>query len=157
MRFFGLIASSGEAEDYMQAAAEALEKGPQPGEEVLSFLSETADPIYQDPFFRENMLALHQGWAIDAERVTPAGGLRGWLGRLLHRPVSRVLSPQWEQAGAFHGAVVRVLDSMLHRLLGRMAELDARLASPEQVALARRVEQLESELADLRHRMGGEE
>jgi hypothetical protein len=143
--------------------------------------SATEELFMGDGYLAENVGVMRASWEISPWSVVPGG--TGIAGRAftLGQQVARRLTwwhtqPQAAQASRFNAAVVRATDALLARVLRmaqRIHELEAthseprlrgfeeqlRLAREEQLRLAQRVVQLESELAALRltdHRRGAD-
>lgn len=123
-----------------------------------------------DPYLAENLVAAHETWAVDQHAIVvshrPA---LGWainrFQQLMRRATWWYAAPQWEQANAFHGAVLRVLTSLVkgqHTLqqqlddvtgghvLERTALLEQQIRSlrEEQLAFQARIAALEAHLGE---------
>jgi hypothetical protein len=124
-----------------------------------------------DAYLAENLAALRARWPLDPHQIVVSsrpgvGPAINGFQRLVRRATWWYTLPQWLQANQFHGAVVRLLDSLLNRqrqdrarlveleaLAGRVAILERRLdvSRIERAQLRRRIAELESRLASQTH------
>ncbi|EFO81271.1 hypothetical protein OSCT_0860 [Oscillochloris trichoides DG-6] len=107
---------------------DAVERGLMSAPAPLEQLSTLGDLVQHDPFFAEQLAALHTTWEV---RPQPA---QGWLARLRLRLAWWLLGPELAQVTTTHAALVRVIDSLTAHLDDeRMARtrLEARLAALE--------------------------
>jgi hypothetical protein len=110
-----------------------------------------APPPLHDAYLAENVRLLHETWSVDPWRVSDSGvSLAGRVVNLVQRAIRRLTwwhsLPQWQQVSEFHGAAVRVTDT----LLARLAELKAQVAAIEQRYGEQRLQAFERQLADAR-------
>jgi len=114
-----------------------------------------------EPYLQENLALLHTTWSVDPNQIlwSQRPGLAAALDRfqgLARRVTLWYTLPQWLQANEFHGAVVRVIDSLLNRqrqdreLAERVPAIERRLdvMRMEQRQLRRRIAMLEAQLAE---------
>jgi hypothetical protein len=124
-----------------------------------------------DDYLAEYLDLVHAAWSVDPNQIMELHrpGLSvaaNVFQRLVRRATWWYTLPQWLQANQFHGAVVRLLDSLLNRqrqdrarlveleaLAGRVAILERRLdvSRIERAQLRRRIAELESRLASQTH------
>jgi hypothetical protein len=124
--------------------------------------------LRSDPYLAENVTVAHASWAVDQGAIVVSRRpMLGWainrFQRLARRATWWYTAPQWEQANVFHGAVVRVLASLIknqHWLAQRFEDVAgghvlARTALLEQQILALREEQraLRERVAELEARL----
>jgi BMFP domain-containing protein YqiC len=110
-----------------------------------------AAPPLHDAYLVENVHLLHNTWSVDPWRVAASGtSLAGRAAHLAQRAVRRLTwwytLPQWQQVSEFHGAAVRVTDT----LIARVAELQAQLAAIEQRHGEQRLQAVERQLIEAR-------
>jgi hypothetical protein len=126
--------------------------------------------VRADPYLAENIVAAHQSWDIDPNAIVVSRRpLLAWainrFQRLVRRGTWWYAAPQWERANTFHGAVLRVLSSLIKNqhwlgqrledvvgghVLARTALIEQQILAlrAEQEALAARVAQLEARLRE---------
>jgi hypothetical protein len=129
--------------------------------------AETLDSAAGDPYLRENLERMAATWAIDPHQIVVsrrpglAAAINGFQ-RLLRRGSWWYTLPQWQQISEFHGALMRVTESLLEhqrRLrdqitsgaltpTGRTQALEeqVQMLRMEQLALQNRVAELEARL-----------
>lgn len=132
--------------------------------------AEAPDPASGDPYLRENLECMAATWAIDPHQIVVsrrpglAAALNGFQ-RLVRRGSWWYTLPQWQQISEFHGALMRVTESLLEhqrRLRDQIAsgaltpagrtqalEEQVQMLRMEQLTLQNRVTELETRLAAL--------
>ena len=124
--------------------------------------------VGHDRYLAENIVIAHQTWGIDQGAIVVSRRpMLGWainrFQQLVRRATWWYAAPQWEQANAFHGSVVRVLASLIKgqhwleqrfddvaggHVLARTALLEQQILHlrEEQRALLTRIDELERQL-----------
>jgi hypothetical protein len=168
MTVYWVRAESNSAFSAMEAVERALSVGdtgtpPIPLEADLEPKLSTADPYLEENLALANTTwSVDPNWIVTSRRLALSAVLNGFQ-RLMRRVTWWYLAPQWLQANEFHGAVVRVLDSLFNRQRqdrDRMMEIEAlagqvpllmhrlEVMQLEQRRLRRRIAALEALLAD---------
>ncbi|MEN9938068.1 MAG: hypothetical protein RLZZ387_4647 [Chloroflexota bacterium] len=165
--------------DAMAAAERALagDTPPEPGA-AAGVDPRVMEIVRGDPYLAENIVVAHASWGVDqgAIVVSRRPGLAWAINRfqwLVRRATWWYTAPQLDQINMFHGAVVRVLASLVknqHALEQRVAEsagghvlsrtalLEQQIVAlrEEQRSLQQRVAELEERLAPPRHSINGD-
>jgi hypothetical protein len=152
---------SNNVRDVVEQAAHALRTANEPQAEAAA-----PDPLAQhDPYLAENVQRMHAEWSVDPWRVVGSSAtLPGKLWNLGQRTARRLTwwytLPQWQQISEFHGATVRVTDTLVAHLLDMKAQMhtvanvhsEQRLRALEDQlrATQKHVEELEAQLAAYR-------
>ena len=109
------------------------------------------DPFAGDTYLAENLDLARATWSVDSQRITDShlplvGALLNRAQGLARRATAWYTRPQWNQATIFHGAVVRVIDS----LMAHQQRLHGRVQALENLYLLTHIESIEQQLAALR-------
>ena len=150
MSIYWVRAESDEPLEVMAAVEQALVAGdtsmPPP-----SPAHATHDLFAGDTYLAENIDLARATWSVDTlsiaeARVPVVGTLLNRAQGLARRATAWYGRPQWQQVTTFHGAVVRVIDS----LMAYQQRLHGRVQALENLYLLTHIESIEQQLAALR-------
>jgi hypothetical protein len=152
----------------MEAVERALTENDTGTPDTATRTTPAPDPTGGDAYLRENLDRMAATWAVDPHRIVTSSrpglavAINGFQ-RLVRRGTWWYTLPQWQQISEFHGALARVIESLLehHRRLrehvasgeftpiGRTQALEeqVQLLRIEQLALQNRIAELEDRLA----------
>lgn len=141
-------------------AAAALQAASDPA--AAAELGDPPDPLaLLDPYLAEQVAVMHREWDVNPWAISaPADSVFGWLFGVGQRAVRKLTwwyaMPQYRQISEFHGATVRVTDTLLTHLLDLKARLNMLASAPSAAHLQaveaqlddalRRIKALEDEL-----------
>ena len=104
-----------------------------------------------DTYLAENLDLARSTWSVDTQRIAESrlplvGAILNRAQGLARRATAWYGRPQWQQVTTFHGAVVRVIDS----LMAHQQRLHGRVQALENLYLLTHIESIEQQLAALR-------
>ena len=150
MSIYWVRAESDEPLEVMATVKQALVAGDTSAPPTLPAHA-THDLFADDTYLAENLDLARATWSVDIQRTAEArvpvvGAILNRAQGLARRATAWYGQSQWQQATTFHGAIVRVIDS----LMAHQQRLHRRVQALENLYLLNHIDSIEQQLAALR-------